>query len=233
MSEPGAAPRTDLVTVGLIATVHGIRGELAVVPETDDPGRLAAGSVVLLETPRGELGERRILASRAHKDRLLVQLEGVPDRNAAEALRGGRLCIREADLAPLPAGRVWRHDLPGMAVVTEEGEPVGEVRGLIDTGGGNQVLVVRGDRGEVLLPFAEVVVRAIDRDARRITVRLLDGLLPAGDDGVLSLGSAAAAASGRRRGGAKRGTPGGAQPKASTDGGAQRQDPGANPGTKL
>ena len=179
MSEPKAGPRrTDLVTVGLIATVHGIRGELAVVPETDDPERLAAGSSVLLETPGGEVSGRRILASRAHKGRLLVQLEGVPDRNAAEALRGGRLCIREADLAPLPAGHVWRHDLPGMAVVTEEGEPVGEARELIDTGGGNQVLVVRGDRGEVLLPFAEVVVRAIDRESRRITVRLLDGLLP-------------------------------------------------------
>ena len=179
MSDAPAAPRrADLVTVGLIATVHGIRGELAVVPESDDPGRLAAGAAVLLETPRGEVSERRILGSRAHKDRLLIQLDGVADRTAAEALRGGRLCIREADLAPLPAGHVWRHDLPGMAVVTEEGEAVGEVRDLIDTGGGNQVLVVRGDSGEVLLPFAEVVVRAIDRDARRITVRLLDGLLP-------------------------------------------------------
>jgi 16S rRNA processing protein RimM len=170
--------RTDLVTVGLIATVHGIRGELAVVPETDDPDRLAAGGAVLLETPRGEVSERRILGSRAHQGRLLLLLEGVPDRTAAEALRGGRLCVREEDLAPLPDGHVWRHELPGMAVGTEEGEALGEVRELLDTGGGNQVLVVRGPRGEVLLPFAEVVVRAADRDARRITVRLLDGLLP-------------------------------------------------------
>jgi len=178
VSMPPTGPRADLVTVGLVATVHGIRGEIAVVPESDDPGRLAAGSVVLLETPRGEVSARRILGSRSHKDRLLIQLEGVPDRTAAEALRGGRLCIRETDLAPLPDGHVWRHELRGMAVATEDGEALGEVRELLDTGGGNQVLVVRGDRGEVLLPFAEVVVRAIDRDARRITVRLLDGLLP-------------------------------------------------------
>jgi 16S rRNA processing protein RimM len=168
----------DLVTVGLVATVHGIRGELAVVPETDAPDRLAAGSVVLLESPRGEVSERRILGSREHKGRVLIQLEGVSDRTAAEALRGGRLCIREKDLAPLPRGHVWRHELAGMTVATEEGEPVGEVGELLETGGGNLVLVVRGPRGEVLLPFAEVVVRAIDRDARRITVRLLDGMLP-------------------------------------------------------
>ncbi|HWR97720.1 MAG TPA: ribosome maturation factor RimM [Candidatus Methanoperedens sp.] len=178
MSVRPTGPRADLVTVGLIATVHGIRGELAVVPETDDPERLAAGSTVLLETPRGEVSERRILGARPHQGRVLVQLEGVPDRNAAEALRGGRLCIREAQLAPLPEGRVWRHELPGMAVVSEAGELLGEAQGLLDTGGGNLVLAVRGTRGEVLLPFAEVVVRSIDRDARRITVRLIDGLVP-------------------------------------------------------
>jgi len=177
-TERTAGAGAELVTVGLIATVHGIRGELVVVPETDDPDRLAAGGVVLLETPRGDVMERRILASRPHKDRLLIALEGVPDRNAAEALRGGRLCVREEDLAPLPEGRVWRHELPGMVVVTEEGEALGEVHELLDTGGANQVLVVRGPRGEVLLPFIEVFVRAIDPAARRITVRLLEGLLP-------------------------------------------------------
>lgn len=178
MSMRPTGPSADLVTVGLIATAHGIRGEIVVVPETDDPSRLEAGGTVLLETACGEVSERRILGSRGHKDRLLIQLEGVPDRTAAEALRGGRLCIREADLAPLPVGRVWRHELPGMAVVTEEGEALGEARELLDTGGANQVLVVHGPRGELLLPFAEVVVRGIDRDSRRITVRLLDGLLP-------------------------------------------------------
>lgn len=178
MSERRPGGGGDFVTVGRIATVHGIRGELSVVPETDDPGRLAAGSAVLLEAPGGEVSPRRILGARPHQGRVLIQLEGVPDRTAAEALRGGRLCVREADLAALPDGRVWRHELPGMAVVTEAGEPLGEAGGLLDTGGGNQVLAVRGPRGELLLPFVEVVVRAIDRDARRITVRLIDGMLP-------------------------------------------------------
>jgi 16S rRNA processing protein RimM len=177
MDEQRQGGGSDLVTVGRIATVHGIRGELSVVPETDDPHRLEAGSEVLLETPRGEVVPRRILGSRPHQDRVLIQLEGVPDRTAAEALRGGRLCIREADLAPLPDGHVWRHELPGMAVVTEEGDALGAASGLLDTGGANQVLVVRGPRGELLLPFVELVVRAIDRDARRITVRLIDGML--------------------------------------------------------
>jgi 16S rRNA processing protein RimM len=178
LSTQPADPRGDLVTVGLIATAHGIRGELAVQPLTDDPGRLADGATVLLEAPGVPASPRRILGARRHKDRLLILLEGVPDRTAAEALRGGRLCVSEADLPALPPGRVWLHELPGMAVVTEEGEGLGTVHEVLETGGDRQVLVVRGPRGEVLLPFIEQFVRSIDRGERRITVRLLEGLLP-------------------------------------------------------
>ena len=138
------------MTVGLIATAHGIRGELVVKPLTDDPGRLAAGATVLLEAPGVPAIPRRILGIRSHKDRLLILLEGVPDRTAAEALRGGRLCVPEADLPALPPGQVWLHELPGMSVVAEEGEGLGSVHEVLETGGDRQVLVVRGPRGEFL-----------------------------------------------------------------------------------
>ena len=178
MSSDRPDPGGDLVTVGLIATVHGIRGEIAVHPLTDDPGRFRAGETVLLEAPGLPASPRRILGSRMHQQRHLLLLEGVPDRTAAEALRGGRLCVREADLPPLPAGQVWIHDLPGMAVVTEEGEVLGAVHQVLETGEERRLLVVHGPRGEVLIPFIEHFVLAIDRDARRIRVRLLEGLLP-------------------------------------------------------
>jgi 16S rRNA processing protein RimM len=178
LSTQPADPRGDLVTVGLVTTVHGIRGELVVQPLTDDPDRLAAGATVLLVAPGVPTSPRRVLGARSHKDRLLILLEGVPDRTAAEALRGGRLCVREADLPALPPGQVWLHELPGMAVVTEEGEGLGAVHHVLETGGDRRVLVVHGPRGEVLLPFIEEFVRSIDRDGRRITVRLLEGLVP-------------------------------------------------------
>jgi 16S rRNA processing protein RimM len=168
----------DLVTVGRIATAHGIRGELAVDPETDNPERFAPGSTLLLVAPRGAVTERRVLGSRPHQGRLLVLLEGVPDRTAAEALRGGRLCVREADLPELAPGSVWRHDLPGMSVVAEDGEELGTVRELLQSGGANAVLVVAGPRGEFLVPFIEQMVTGVDAKARRLTVRLPEGLLP-------------------------------------------------------
>jgi 16S rRNA processing protein RimM len=168
----------DLVTVGSIATAHGVHGEVSVIPLTDVPDRLAAGSLVLLETPGGGVSPRRIIGARPHQDRLLIRLEGVPDRTAAEALRGGRLCVREADLPSLPEGQVWRHELPGMAVRSEAGEDLGAVHEVLETGGGRLILAVRGPRGEALIPFVEQFVLSIDRDAGRITVRLIDGLLP-------------------------------------------------------
>jgi 16S rRNA processing protein RimM len=171
-------PRGDLVTVGLIAKVHGIGGEIVIHPLTDDPGRFSAGATVLLEAPGVPASPRRILGSRMHQQRYLILLEGVPDRTAAEALRGGRLCVREADLPALPAGQVWLHDVPGMSVESETGEPLGTVHQVLETGEDRRLLVVRGPRGEVLVPFIEQFVLAIDREARRIKVKLLEGLLP-------------------------------------------------------
>lgn len=171
-------PGGDLVTVGLIATVHGIRGEVAVHPLTDDPGRFRVGETLLLEAPGLPASPRLIIGSRMHQQRHLILLEGVSDRTAAEALRGGRLCVREADLPALPHGQVWLHDLPGMAVETEEGEALGTVHQVLETGEDRRLLVVRGPRGEVLVPFIEQFVRSIDRDARRIKIKVLEGLLP-------------------------------------------------------
>ena len=178
MSPDQADPRGDLVTVGLIATVHGIRGEIVVHPLTDDPGRFDVGATVLLEAPGQPVNPRRIVGSRMHQQRYLLLLEGVPDRTAAEALRGGRLCVREADLPALPPGQVWLHDLPGMSVESEEGEPLGTVHHVLETGEERRLLVVQGPGGEILVPFIEQFVLAIDREARRIRIRLLEGLRP-------------------------------------------------------
>ena len=178
MSSDQLDPRGDLVTVGLIAKVHGIGGEVVIHPLTDDPGRFEAGATVLLEAPGISASPRRILGSRMHQQRFLLQLEGVPDRTAAEALRGGRLCVREADLPALPPGQVWLHDLPGMAVASEDGDDLGTVHQVLETGEDRRLLVIRGPRGEVLVPFIEEFVMSIDREARRIRIKVLEGLLP-------------------------------------------------------
>lgn len=178
MSSGQVDPRGELVTVGLIAKVHGIGGEVVVHPLTDDPGRFQVGETLLLEVAGIPATPRLILGSRMHQQRYLILFEGVPDRTSAEALRGGRLCVREADLPALPPGQVWLHDLPGMAVESEEGEDLGTVHQVLETGEDRRILEVHGPRGEFLVPFIEQFVLSVDREGRRITIRLLEGLLP-------------------------------------------------------
>jgi 16S rRNA processing protein RimM len=171
----------DLVAVGRIVGVHGIRGELKVEPLTDFPERFAPGVELLLVSPTGEVRPAKVLTSRTHKGRVLLQMKGVADRTAAEALRGGFFKVEEDDLAPLPEGRYYHFQLVGLEVFTESGERLGDVKEVVPTGG-NLVLIVHDGVREVLLPFIDDVVREVDREAGRITVHLLEGLLPDGQD---------------------------------------------------
>jgi len=171
----------DLVAVGRIVGVHGIRGELKVEPLTDFPERFAPGSKFILVSPTGVVRPARALSSRIHKGKVLLQIDGVDDRSAAESLRGGLLKVEEEDLAPLPEGQYYHFQLVGLEVFTESGERLGEVKEVLPTGG-NLVLIVHDGLREVLLPFIDDVVREVDRESGCITVHLLDGLLPDGKD---------------------------------------------------
>ena len=107
---------------------------------------------------------------KAHGDAYVVLLEGVSDRNQAEALKGA-LVGAPRDRLPQPAqDEFYWADLIGLEVVNEAGVVLGRVHGLIETGA-NDVLQVRDDQGEErLLPFVDAVIRSVDRVARRIDV---------------------------------------------------------------
>jgi len=110
------------------------------------------------------------------RGRLLLAFTGITDRNAAEALAGHRILVAEADLPPLGADEFYHHELVGFAVDTIGGEHLGAVVETFSTGL-NDVWVVRDAAREYLIPVIADVVRTIDRDARRIVVDPIPGLL--------------------------------------------------------
>ncbi|MEX0952347.1 MAG: ribosome maturation factor RimM [Nitriliruptoraceae bacterium] len=113
------------VLIGRIVKPHGIRGEVAVDVLSDVAGRFDAGTSVDVD---GRL--RRIDTVRPHQGRLLIRFDGVPDRTAAEGLRGGRI---EADAADVSDHDHWFvHELIGMDVVGEHGEALGTVTNWIE-----------------------------------------------------------------------------------------------------
>ena len=128
-------------------------------------------------TWRGRDGSTRPLTlatARPAHDRMLVRFVESTTREAAAALTNGRLMVEEERLPDPGPGHTYRHQLIGLEVVTEEGRVVGTVADIWSSPA-HPVLVVRGAR-EVLIPSIPEFVRAVDTDARSITVRLLPGM---------------------------------------------------------
>lgn len=166
----------EMVTVGRVARAHGNRGAVVVNPETDFPeARFGAGRVVYAR--RGaDVEPLTIGAVRFQQGRPIVSLVAVDSMTEAEALAGTELRVPVSDLAPLPPGTFYRHDLVGCRVVTARGELVGVV---VAVEGERDVsrLVVGTPAGDVLVPIAHGICVRIDPQAREITIDPPDGLL--------------------------------------------------------
>ena len=166
------------LAIGRISAPHGIRGEVKVEVLTDFPERFKSGAHVYLGAGSEDLETRpvKIIAARPHKGGYLIRLDVVPDRNAAELMRDRYLLIPEAEAMPLGDHENYLHDLIGLRVQTTDGQQLGELKEVLFTKA-NDVYVVHGPDGEVLLPAIRDVVLQVDLPARRMIVALPEGLL--------------------------------------------------------
>jgi len=118
----------------------------------------------------------RVVKARKHQRYLILQLEGITDRNTAELLRAQYVMVPFEHAVPLEEGEFYLFQLIGLAVHTVDGEDLGRVTEVIETGA-NDVYVVHGPRGEILLPAIDECVVEINIPAETMTVRLMDGLV--------------------------------------------------------
>jgi 16S rRNA processing protein RimM len=162
----------EFLAIGRVVRPHGVRGELVLEMMTDFPERLSEVDTVYL----GEAAEPHPLASaRRHRKQLLLRLADCHDRDCADAYRGQLVRIRAEARPPLPPGRYYHHELLGLQAVTETGESLGELVDILETGA-NDVWVVNGPDGEILLPAIPDVIREVDLTGGRIVVHLMEGL---------------------------------------------------------
>ncbi len=171
---PGTQPEPRYLTIGRIVKPHGIRGELAMEILTDTPEHIAELDEVYVGPERRPYKVENV---RFHKGRMLLRLQGCDDRNAAEALRDARVQISWEMAKPLEENEYYAFQLLGLEVVTDEGESLGELVEILSTPGVNDVYVIHGLFGEVLLPAIEDVIVDIDVEGGQMTVHLLPGLL--------------------------------------------------------
>jgi 16S rRNA processing protein RimM len=111
---------------------HALAGELVVKLFNPDSELLAALREVLLRSPSGETKRYAVRSSRGSKEGMLLTLEGVADRDTADALRGHVICVERATLPALEEGEYYLVDLPGLAVHDPRGEKVGYVEDVIE-----------------------------------------------------------------------------------------------------
>jgi len=166
----------DMVVVGRIARPHGLRGQVAVTPETDFVAeRFRPGATVWIRSA-GRDAQLTIASARMQNGRPVIGFEGLSSIEAVERLAGLELRVLEASLRPLEPGRYYEHQLVGCAVEDAEGGGVGTVV-RVEGGAGGSRLVVQGPRGEILVPLAAGICVEVDVGVRRIRIDPPEGLL--------------------------------------------------------
>jgi 16S rRNA processing protein RimM len=161
----------QLIVVGRVVAPWGVKGEVKVEVMTDFPDRFSPGEEVHIDGC-----PMRIENSRWHKGRVILKLDTVDSVEAAEKIRGRWLEIPSSKLRPLPQDQYYQFQLIGLEVWTTEGQHLGRVADILPTGS-NDVYLVQGELGELLIPAIEDVVKSIELEKGRIVVELIAGLL--------------------------------------------------------
>ena len=167
-----AGDESQLVVMARLVGAFGVQGWVKVKAFTEEAAALGEFSGWIVRTPAGwrEIGLEDFAL---HSKGPVAKLAGCDDREAADALRGAEVAVSREALGEADEGTYYQVDLVGLEVVEEGGEKLGVVEGFFETGD-TSVMVVKGTR-ERMIPFVPEYVKAVDREARRITVAWKEG----------------------------------------------------------
>ena len=157
-----------MVVVGRFGPPFGVKGWLNVISYTDPVTNLADYRPWFVER-NGEWTQLTVDQLKPHRNGFVAQVDGVDDRDVALRYSGKSIGVEESTLPATDEDEFYWKDLIGLTVEDQAGTVLGEVSGLMETGA-NDVIVVRGGSGEVLIPFLRHVVMAVDLERRRIVV---------------------------------------------------------------
>ncbi len=174
-------PDPEFLVVGHLTKAHGTKGDLLIRPLTDRPEEVfVEGRPLTVGDDRGELGkapmERLLENARPFKRGWIAKLEGVDDRNDAEALTGRYVLVPAAERGEPAEGEFFYHQLLGLEVWTKAGEVVGRVREVYETDP-RHLLEVKGEGGVHLIPFDRRIVTSVLLDEGRLVIDPPEGLL--------------------------------------------------------
>lgn len=167
--------RNDVLAVGRIVSAHGIAGAVKAHFFSGPDSTFQQDGRVHLKSPNGDVLTFTLEWSRPHKQHLLMGLSGITRRDQAQDLVGAELVVARSALPDPEPGTYYWMDLIGLTVQTVGGACIGEIVSIIPTGG-NDVYVVEGGEGEILVPALASVVLEVDLEAKTMRVDLPEGL---------------------------------------------------------
>jgi 16S rRNA processing protein RimM len=175
-SVKGESARSDrLVAIGQIARPHGVQGELRVRVYNPESGLLGRGRGVTIQPAEGPARPAKVARVRETDGALLVTLEGVSDRTAAEAIRGAELLIKRSEFPELPEGEFYACDVEGARALLN-GELVGTVQRLSSYPTCDVLVITKTTGEEVELPLVDGVIDRVDGDEGVVHITSLDTL---------------------------------------------------------
>lgn len=165
----------DLLQVGVITSTHGIRGEVKVFPTTDDPARFKKLKKVILDAGREQL-ELEIASVKFFKNLVIIKFKGIDHINDVEKYKKAGLFVTRENAVPLNENEYFIADLLGLCVLSEEGEELGVLDDVLQTGA-NDVYVIRQEgAGDLLVPAIKECIKKVDLEAKTMMIHLLPGL---------------------------------------------------------
>lgn len=162
--------------IGQIVNHFGIKGMVKVNPFTDDISQFEEMKTILVDK-KGSLQEMKIEEVKYSKNQVLLKLKGIETVEEAEKYRNCYLKLPREKARKLPKNTYFIADLIGLEVYTEEGNLLGKVDDIYNTGA-SDIYVIKDDTGkQILLPAIKDVIKQVDLEEEKIVVHLLDGLV--------------------------------------------------------
>ncbi len=160
----------EFITVGRILSPWGIKGEIRVEVVTEFPERFALSSNLYVN-------RQPVTINRCswHKGKAIIKLHTINSAEDAQRLRGQFIEIHHSQLKPLPEGQYYHFQLIGLEIWTIQGELLGNITEIL-TSKSNDTYIVHGDKGEILIPAIEDVIKSINLDAGRVIIEPIEGL---------------------------------------------------------
>lgn len=165
----------ELLQVGAITSTHGIRGEVKVFPTTDDPKRFCKLKQVILDDGKTKMN-LEVESVKFFKNLVIVKFKGLDDINEVEKYRKATLWVTRDQAVPLKKDEYFIADLIGLSVVTEDGEELGNITDVIQTGANDVYVVAKEGEEELLIPAIKECVKNVDLKNQVMTIFLMPGL---------------------------------------------------------